>query len=143
MNKMDEKLITLINRVEAYNAWRRGADTVMPDPVQLGADIDAVIDELKRGRREEPPRVPPSRIARSEMRPPKAELRMDKRIKSIHGLDPDLRYTVGAGHVSKIVQGYYAPEAYCKMQFYEIYMDGELHSVVNDQAVAEVIYARE
>lgn len=37
----------LIERLEYYNKWRRGADTEQPDPKQLGRDIDMAIKLLK------------------------------------------------------------------------------------------------
>lgn len=42
MNKTE-----LIARLQYYNEWRRGADTQMPDPAQLGWDIDAAVEILK------------------------------------------------------------------------------------------------
>lgn len=39
----------LIKRLAYANAWRRGADTKMPDPKQLGIDIDEAIEIIKRG----------------------------------------------------------------------------------------------
>jgi hypothetical protein len=37
----------LISRLRTYNAWRRGAENEMPDPQQIGQDIDAAIVALE------------------------------------------------------------------------------------------------
>lgn len=41
---------TAIHILELYNKWRRGADTEMPDPKQLGLAIDLAIDTLKQSK---------------------------------------------------------------------------------------------
>jgi hypothetical protein len=38
----------IIKRLEYYNEWRRGADTKMPRPKDIGKTIDAAIAELKK-----------------------------------------------------------------------------------------------
>jgi len=38
----------LIDRLRYYNDWRRGADTEMPEPKQIGQDIDDVISLLEK-----------------------------------------------------------------------------------------------
>jgi hypothetical protein len=51
MNQQDLK--DLIHRLEYYNEWRRGADTEMPEPKQIGADIYAAVEilrEFERGK---------------------------------------------------------------------------------------------
>jgi hypothetical protein len=45
MNQQDLK--NLIDRLEYYNEWRRGADTEMPQPKQIGRDIDAAVEVLR------------------------------------------------------------------------------------------------
>ena len=42
-----EEIKQLITRLEQYNEWRRGADTEMPPPKQIGADIDAAVEVLR------------------------------------------------------------------------------------------------
>lgn len=42
-----EELTALVGRLRTYNAWRRGGDGDMPDPVRMGQDIDAVIEILE------------------------------------------------------------------------------------------------
>ena len=37
------KIKELIERLRTYNAWRRGAENEMPEPQQIGQDIDAAI----------------------------------------------------------------------------------------------------
>jgi len=49
-----QELKNLIHRLQYYNEWRRGADTEMPQPKQIGLDIDAAVEvlrEVERGRR--------------------------------------------------------------------------------------------
>ena len=46
MNQKDIK--DLIHRLQYYNEWRRGADTEMPPPKQIGADIDAAVEVLRK-----------------------------------------------------------------------------------------------
>lgn len=36
------------DRLAAYNRWRRGDDVEMPAPVDLGRDIDAAVELLRR-----------------------------------------------------------------------------------------------
>jgi hypothetical protein len=38
----------LIDRLRYYNDWRRGADTEMPEPKQIGQDIDDAISLLEK-----------------------------------------------------------------------------------------------
>jgi hypothetical protein len=61
-------------------------------------------------------------------------------IKSIRGVADDLGYVVGIDGVTRIDQGAYSPEPYCDHIFYQVYKGDKLHSVVNDQAVAEIVY---
>ena len=41
------KIEELIERLRTYNAWRQGAEIEMPDPQQIGQDIDAAITGLE------------------------------------------------------------------------------------------------
>ena len=62
------------------------------------------------------------------------------KIESIRGISDDLGYSVGMGGVTKILPSTYSPEPYCERIFYLIYKGDVLHSTVNDQAVAEIVY---
>jgi hypothetical protein len=42
------KIDEIIKRLEYYNEWRRGADTEMPRPKEIGKTIDAAIKEVKK-----------------------------------------------------------------------------------------------
>jgi hypothetical protein len=42
-----EELKNLIHRLQYYNEWRRGADTEMPEPKQIGRDIDVAVEVLE------------------------------------------------------------------------------------------------
>lgn len=44
---MSEDIKALIDRLQYYNEWRRGADTEMPEPRQIGQDIDDAIALLE------------------------------------------------------------------------------------------------
>ena len=37
----------LIERMRAFNDWRRGGDFEMPHPMQIGTDIDAMCDAIE------------------------------------------------------------------------------------------------
>ena len=37
----------LIERMRAFNDWRRGGDFEMPHPMQIGMDIDAMCDAIE------------------------------------------------------------------------------------------------
>lgn len=71
----------------------------------------------------------------------------DHIIDSICGVEPmredeyPMYYKVGHDGVTRIEGGSYSPEPYCTRLFYQVYKGDQLHSVINDQAVAEVIYA--
>ena len=38
---------TLVQRLKLANRWRRGADIQMPDPIELGEDIDTTVEILE------------------------------------------------------------------------------------------------
>lgn len=40
MTTLNEKATILIQRLKTYNEWRRGAEIEMPDPKQLGEEIE-------------------------------------------------------------------------------------------------------
>lgn len=42
-----QKMLNLIERLEYFNNWRRGADTIMPDVNQLSRDIDSSVSVIK------------------------------------------------------------------------------------------------
>jgi len=64
----------------------------------------------------------------------------DSIIERIRGIADDLGYKVGLEGVTKILQGSYCPEPYCERIFYKIYKGDHLHSVINDEAVAEIVF---
>lgn len=45
---MNSDLESLAARLRAYNEWRRGADTEMPNPADIGRDIDAAIEVIEQ-----------------------------------------------------------------------------------------------
>ena len=45
---MHSDLESLAARLRAYNEWRRGAEIEMPNPVDIGRDIDAAIDVIEQ-----------------------------------------------------------------------------------------------
>lgn len=47
MEKINGKIGELVARLRYYNEWRRGADTEMPEPKQIGEDIDEACDALE------------------------------------------------------------------------------------------------
>jgi hypothetical protein len=67
-------------------------------------------------------------------------------IAGIWGLEPmregeyPLCYRVGFDGVTRIQFDSYCPEPYCHRISYRVYKGDHLHSVVNDQAIAEVVY---
>ena len=62
-------------------------------------------------------------------------------IKRIRGINPNTDYMIGIAGVTRIEQGSYNPEPYCERMFYQVYKGERLHSVVNDQAVAEIEFS--
>lgn len=40
--------IEAIEYLEEYNAWRRGLETMPPNPTKIGMALDIVLTELKR-----------------------------------------------------------------------------------------------
>ena len=40
--------IEAIEYLEEYNAWRRGLETMPPNPTKIGIALDIVLTELKR-----------------------------------------------------------------------------------------------
>lgn len=44
---MENDIKGLIERLEYFNSWRRGANTIMPNVSEIGADIDLAIKLLK------------------------------------------------------------------------------------------------
>ena len=44
----DPNILSLIDRLRYFNAWRRGADGDQPEPAQIGRDIDAAVAILSR-----------------------------------------------------------------------------------------------
>ncbi len=40
--------IEAIEYLEEYNAWRRGLETMPPNPTKIGIALDIVLSELKR-----------------------------------------------------------------------------------------------
>lgn len=62
------------------------------------------------------------------------------KIYRIRGLDDDVGYTIGSSGVTRIEQGCYYPEPECTRIFYQAYKGDHLHSIINDAAVAEIIF---
>lgn len=50
MTTLNEKATTLIQRLKTANEWRRGAEIEMPNPEQLGEDIDDAIKLIESFR---------------------------------------------------------------------------------------------
>lgn len=48
MPDVDLSPVAVADRLAAYNRWRRGDDVEMPVPADLGRDIDAAIELLRR-----------------------------------------------------------------------------------------------
>jgi hypothetical protein len=61
-------------------------------------------------------------------------------IERIRGVADDLGYIVGRDGVTEINAGSYSTEPYCERIFYRVHKGATLHSTVNDQAVAEIVY---
>ena len=61
-------------------------------------------------------------------------------IKRVRGIEHDIDHKVGVYGVTRIDKLAYSPEPFCERIFYQIYKGEKLHSVVNDQAVAEIEY---
>lgn len=49
----NKELSELIYRIEYFNEWRRGGDTAMPHPKQIGEDIDSAVELLKQQLKKE------------------------------------------------------------------------------------------
>lgn len=45
---MHSDIESLAARLRAYNEWRRGAEIEMPNPADIGRDIDAAIEVIER-----------------------------------------------------------------------------------------------